>query len=205
MSEPLHERARWEPRKGRRMEPPKLDELDAQIIMLLQENGRQSNAEIARRLGAAEATVRKRLHRLLSNDVIHVEAWADPLKVGYQSYIMLQLRIAASALEKASARLAALPEVIWLAVCTGTCDIFAVALLRSSSHLYEFMTKRLASIPGVMGTETSTFVRIVKREFRYDVLVNRGAESKPFRPRARRTDRARRDAGPMRDGRAAGR
>jgi Lrp/AsnC family transcriptional regulator for asnA, asnC and gidA len=186
------------------MESAKLDELDAQIIMLLQENGRQSNAEIARRLGAAEATVRKRIHRLLRNDIIHIEAWADPLKVGYQSYIMLQLRIAASALEKASARLAALPEVIWLAVCTGTCDVFAVALLRSSAHMYEFLTKSLASIPGVMGTETSTFVRIVKREFRYDVLAGRGGEGKRFRPRARRADRTWR-ARPSRDGRAAGR
>ena len=44
---------------------PKLDELDRDIIRALQQDGRRSNVEIARDLGVAESTVRKRLERLL--------------------------------------------------------------------------------------------------------------------------------------------
>ena len=169
----------------------RLDELDAQIIKLLQHDGRRSNADIARSLGAAEATVRKRIHRLLKNNVIQVEAWADPLMIGYQTYVIMQFRVHAAAIERAAARLAALSEVIWLAVCTGTCDIFAVALFRSSAHMYEFTTRRLASVPGVIDTGTSTFLRIVKREFRYEVLAGRDTDGQPSRRRGRPVTRTR--------------
>ena len=47
-----------------------LDEIDRQIVAILQSNGRTANVDIARQLGIAEATVRKRLDRLLGQQVI---------------------------------------------------------------------------------------------------------------------------------------
>ena len=41
--------------------PPQLDALDLDIIRALQQDGRRSNVEIARDMGVAESTVRKRL------------------------------------------------------------------------------------------------------------------------------------------------
>ena len=43
---------------------------DQQLIALLQENARQSTAELARRLGVARSTVQSRLERLESSGVI---------------------------------------------------------------------------------------------------------------------------------------
>ena len=40
-----------------------MDELDTKIIAMLQEDGRASNAGIARRVGVSEGTVRRRLKR----------------------------------------------------------------------------------------------------------------------------------------------
>ena len=61
-----------------------MDAIDAQIIIQLQVDGRQPNTEIARTLGIGKATVRKRIGRLLRNDVMLIGAWTDPLKIGYQ-------------------------------------------------------------------------------------------------------------------------
>ncbi len=61
-----------------------LDTTDAQIMAQLRVDGRRPNTEIARRLRVGEATVRKRIERLLLNDVMLIGAWTDPLKIGYQ-------------------------------------------------------------------------------------------------------------------------
>jgi Lrp/AsnC family transcriptional regulator, regulator for asnA, asnC and gidA len=50
------------------------DELAAKIITILRPDGRRSNVEIARRLGVAEGTVRKRIDRLVREQIIQIGA-----------------------------------------------------------------------------------------------------------------------------------
>src|SRR2546427_1212242 len=45
------------------------DDLDRQIIGLLQKDGRRPNTEIAQQLGVTETTVRKRIGRLVSENL----------------------------------------------------------------------------------------------------------------------------------------
>src|SRR5438046_9615013 len=54
------------------------DELDRQIISLLQKDGRLPNTEIAHELGVTETTVRKRIGRLVSENLIKVVAVPSP-------------------------------------------------------------------------------------------------------------------------------
>lgn len=49
---------------------PELDNVDENIIALLQSNGRLSNRAVARELGLSEATIRKRLKRLIEGGAI---------------------------------------------------------------------------------------------------------------------------------------
>ena len=51
-----------------------MDELDLKIIGILQSDGRASNAKIARAVGVSEGTVRRRLRRLIKDDIVHVVA-----------------------------------------------------------------------------------------------------------------------------------
>jgi len=59
-----------------------LDSLDRQILKLLQQDGRMPYTEMARRLDVAEATVRKRVSRLLEEGVVHVVGIVDPQYLG---------------------------------------------------------------------------------------------------------------------------
>jgi Lrp/AsnC family transcriptional regulator, leucine-responsive regulatory protein len=47
-----------------------LDLVDQRIVELLQFDGRMSNAEIGRRVGVAETTVRRRIERLSRDGVV---------------------------------------------------------------------------------------------------------------------------------------
>ena len=60
-----------------------LDKTDVQMIALLKDNGRMANTELARHLGIAESTVRKRLKRLMDDGTIKVVAVGNiPMLLG---------------------------------------------------------------------------------------------------------------------------
>lgn len=148
----------------RRRITSEIDRLDTEIVRLLQRDGRQPNTEIARKLGVAEATVRKRINRLVRVDGMQVGAWVDPLKLGYQVYTMIDIQVNLAQIDRVAEQLRRLPEIYFLGICTGAYDILAAAVFRSNQHLDEFMTKRLARIRGVHRTSTSSIIRLVKRE-----------------------------------------
>jgi Lrp/AsnC family transcriptional regulator for asnA, asnC and gidA len=150
---------------------PLIDDLDSKIIESLQSDGRLPNTEIARRLGVAEATVRNRIERLLRDGVMQIGAWADPLKIGYQVYAIIELQVTLRDIEKVAERLAKLPEIFFLGTCLGNFDIFAAALFRSNEHLHAFLTKHLCRVPGLERASTTSLTRILKREYRYPMAV----------------------------------
>jgi len=51
-----------------------VDEIDRAIIRLLQRDGRSSNTEIGRALDLTEATIRKRIGRLVSDNLVNIVA-----------------------------------------------------------------------------------------------------------------------------------
>ncbi len=63
-----------------------LDALDRGILRILQEDGRISYSEMARRLGVPESTVRLRVRKLKGRGVIRkFAALINPFKAGYPS------------------------------------------------------------------------------------------------------------------------
>ena len=70
-----------------------MDELDRRIIHILQEDGRASNARIARDVGVSEGTVRRRLKRLIQEGVIRVAAFPDPEALGYTTEALIGIQV----------------------------------------------------------------------------------------------------------------
>ena len=60
-----------------------MDPIGAEIIKILQDDGRASNAGIARKLMVSEGTVRRRLKQLVEDEFIQIIALPDPRKMGY--------------------------------------------------------------------------------------------------------------------------
>jgi Lrp/AsnC family transcriptional regulator for asnA, asnC and gidA len=140
-----------------------LDEVDHRIVALLQRDGRMSNVDIARELGLAEGTVRKRLERLLASGAIQITAIADPAKLGYKTRIFIGIEADLTQLEAIAERLAAIPEIHSVNIVTGTYDVVVEVILPSSDQLLSFLLDRVATIPGVKRTETCHVLKTVKR------------------------------------------
>ena len=138
-----------------------MDELDTKIIEILQRDGRASNAGIARKVGVSEGSVRRRLKRLVQDEYIQVVAIPDPAKMGYQSQALVGIQVEPDKIEQVAGDLSTLVEISWLAVTTGSFDIFAWATLPSAEALGIFLRTKVGIVPGVRRTET--FVNLDKK------------------------------------------
>ncbi|MDP3047607.1 MAG: cyclic nucleotide-binding domain-containing protein [Chloroflexota bacterium] len=139
-----------------------LDDVDLRLICLLQGDGRRSNVEMAQELNLAEATVRRRLDRLLSEGALRIAAVVDPGKTGLTTAAVIMVQVDLARVDETARQIAALPEVQTLNITTGRWDIIAQAVFPSDQHLLSFLRDRVASIAGVRRTETSHVLRQVK-------------------------------------------
>ena len=135
-----------------------MDELDRGIIAILQSNGRASNAWIARRIGVSEGTVRRRLKKLMTDGVIDIVAVVDAEHMGYDTEALVGVQVDPDKVMEVAANLGELPESNWVAITTGTYDVFMWVTLQSADELGTFLREKLGVVPGVRRTET--FVRL---------------------------------------------
>ena len=146
-----------------------MDDLDRRIINILEENGRASNAKIARAVGVSEGTVRRRLNRLISDAIIQVVALPDPKALGFESEALIGAQVDPDKMDEVADSLAALPATRWVAVTTGSFDMFAWVVLPNPEKLGQFLREKVGRIPGVRRTET--FVNLSVRKRQYGVPV----------------------------------
>ncbi|MBI4337132.1 MAG: Lrp/AsnC family transcriptional regulator [Chloroflexi bacterium] len=142
-----------------------MDELDRKIIGILQENGRASNARIAREVGVSEGTVRRRLKRLVQDGIIKVIAMPDPARLGYATEAIVGVQVDPDKIDTVANALSSLKECQWVSVTTGAFDVFAWAILPSPEHLGNFLKNTVGTIPGVRRTETFVNLSVRKRGY----------------------------------------
>ena len=140
-----------------------MDELDHKIIALLQMDGRASNAKIAREVGVSEGTVRRRLRRLTKDDVVHIVAVPNLEKLGYATTALVGLQTGPGMSDTVAESLASLPESHYVAVTTGSYDVFVWAGLESAESLGNFLRTKVGVIEGVQSTETFVNLSLKKR------------------------------------------
>ena len=142
-----------------------MDELDRKIIGLLQLDGRASNAKIAREVGVSEGTVRRRLRRLIQDDVVKVVAVPNLEKMGYGTTALIGLQTRPGKSDEVAEALARLEEVHYAAITTGAYDIFVWAGLESAESLGTFLRTKVGVIDAVNRTETFVNLSIKKRTY----------------------------------------
>jgi Lrp/AsnC family transcriptional regulator for asnA, asnC and gidA len=147
----------------------RLSSLDRRLIAALQRDARRPNTAIARELRVAESTVRRRIDWLTGEGYIQISALTDPLKIGFPVWVVVEVQVDLPEIENVTEALAALPEVFFIGVTTGAFDIFFTAVFRTNDDLYHFISRKLARIPGIRHTATSSILRLAKRTFAYGV------------------------------------
>src|ERR1700759_2576567 len=102
--------------------PSRLDELDAAIVTLLQEDGRRPYGEIGEAVGLSEAATRQRVNRLRESGLMRIVAVTDPVALGRGVVATIGMRVSGDNRE-AAARLARIAEIEYVVVTAGSFDV----------------------------------------------------------------------------------
>ncbi|MGK7888404.1 MAG: Lrp/AsnC family transcriptional regulator [Leptolyngbyaceae cyanobacterium] len=143
-----------------------LDAVDQQIITLLHGDGRMAFTEIAKRVGIPEATARYRVQRLLQSDMITIQAWPNPDKLGIPHMIVVWVAVASDYINSVADTLAQMPEVRFVATTAGRYNVIADVNYGLHNELIQFFAK-LNQIQGVQNYESEMVLRLIKSEYTY--------------------------------------
>lgn len=144
-----------------------LDEIDRLIVRELQDDARQSNVALAKKVGLTEGAVRRRVDRLLKTGTFRIVAVGDPNVLGLQTHAIFALRCNLVDLDGTASRLAAMRELSYVYETTGRYDMMAVGFFASNEKVREFITAKLAHEEGITACDTFMVMRTVKRSFRW--------------------------------------
>ena len=133
-----------------------LDAVDCQMIQLLQKDGRISNTEIAKRIGISEATVRTRLNRLIEEEFIQIVADI----VGN-----IRIHVEIKKMDKIIKELKKLKPLWFIVQTTGGTGIDTEFVAKSLDELNELIFENINKIDGIIKTETSLFLKYIKRQY----------------------------------------
>jgi DNA-binding Lrp family transcriptional regulator len=156
-----------------------LPELDRAIIRALQADGRRPYASMARELGVAEKTIRRRVGDLRERGVIEITTVADPVLLGYGASALLGINVDGTRTpSQVAERLATLDAADHVVVTTGQFDVFAEILCRDDAHLLETVETSVLSTPGVGRCETFPYLRLHYQEPVWDSAQGKAADQR---------------------------
>ena len=158
--EPKNPQAAYRPAPARA-----LDATDRALVAALLEDGRLSNAELARRVGLPESTCAGRVRALRESKVIRgIHADVDLAAVGRPMEAIVALRFAGhtrASMDSFRERIAAVPGVIAAYHVAGVDDFLVHVTAPTSDDLRDLVLDHLTSVEGIAHAQTNlVFERI---------------------------------------------
>jgi Lrp/AsnC family transcriptional regulator, leucine-responsive regulatory protein len=149
-----------------------IDETDAAILDLLQENARISQADIARVVGLAPSAVLERIRKLESRGVIRgYAALVDPHALDQSMLAFIAVRTEQAPGDNSVAKaLAKCSEVLELHHVAGDDCYLLKIRARDAEHIGQLLRHRFGRIPGVKSTRTTIVLETVKETPRLPVV-----------------------------------
>jgi Lrp/AsnC family transcriptional regulator, regulator for asnA, asnC and gidA len=143
-----------------------IDDTDAKIIQLLEQNGRMPNTEIASRLKLSETAIRKRMKRLLDDEIIQIIAIANHQKLGYELEGNIKIKTDIKKGRKVKGELKKLDRLWYIAHLTGSSDFDAEFNAKSQDDLRNLI-ETINQIDGVLETDISIRLELVKNRYEW--------------------------------------
>ncbi|GGF31877.1 AsnC family transcriptional regulator [Williamsia phyllosphaerae] len=143
-----------------------LDHVSKQIIEALQTDGRRSYASVGKSVGLSEAAVRNRVQKLSDSGVLQIVAVTDPLQVGFARQAMIGIRCTGDSVVLAD-KLAEIDEIDYVVLTAGSFDIMIEVVCEDDDGLLELLNQKVRTQPGVTGTETLVYLKLVKQQYNW--------------------------------------
>src|SRR5450755_2211309 len=141
-----------------------LDDVNKAIVEQLQQDGRRTYGSIATAVGLSEAAVRQRVQRMRDAGIMQIVAVTDPLQVGFRSQAMVGIR-ADGDTRVVAERLAAVDDIDYVVLCTGSFYILEKPTTEDEDTLLELLNGVICCFPGARATETFMYLKLTKQTY----------------------------------------
>ena len=148
-----------------------LDRVDRQVLAILQENARTSNAEIARRVGVAPSAIFARVRRLEGAGYVggyEARLAAGRLGLGLVAFVAVRSDDQPGGIETAKL-LAEIPEVQEVHHVAGEDCYLLKVRAADNTALARLLRERFAAIPSVRSTRTTIVLETIKETARLPI------------------------------------
>ena len=148
-----------------------IDEIDALILDKLQENARETQAEIARAVGLAPSAVLERIRKLEARRIIRgYSADVDPVVLDRAMLAFVAVRSVEGPSDDSVARqLSVLPEVLEVHHVAGDDCYLIKVRTKDAEALGVLLRTTIGHIPGVRSTRTTIVLETVKETSRLPI------------------------------------
>ena len=150
------------------MSQVKLDEIDLRILRDLQENGKITNVELARRVGISAPPCLRRVRALEEAGFItgyHAEV--EPAKLGYNVTVFAQVGLDSQSESELSAfeeLVRSWPEVRDCHMLAGEADFILRIVAQDWETYQKFVTEKLTPAPNVANVKSALTLTASKQE-----------------------------------------
>jgi Lrp/AsnC family transcriptional regulator, regulator for asnA, asnC and gidA len=139
-----------------------LDDLDYRLLGQLRASPRSPYTSLAASTGCSKATARRRIERLIEDQVLQVIAVADPIRLGYSIRANIGLAVRPGMIDQAASALAASPDTHHVVITTGSFDLLFTTFLKTQEDLSRFVREYLGTVPGVVSHEVMVLMKVTK-------------------------------------------
>lgn len=138
-----------------------VDDIDAEIIKLLNFNGRTPNTEIAKKLNLSETAIRKRIKKLLDDEVIQIIAVVNQEKLGYILGGNIKIKTDIKKTDVVINSLKNYDGIWYIAQLTGAYDFDLEFRVKSKEELRELVQK-INFTDGILETAVSFRLKLIR-------------------------------------------
>lgn len=144
-----------------------MDRLDKRILKELLADGRQSNVQLAEKVGLSPSPCWQRVRRMEADGVIKgYAAQLDQAALGQAETVLIEIsldRHQGYQLETVCEQIAAFPEVLEVHITSGEFDCFIKVACDGTSGYEAFLKHKLYNVSGIRDSRSSFSLRCFKQ------------------------------------------
>jgi len=141
----------------------KINDSDIRIIQELRCDATQSSDQLAKKLGMASSTIRRKVAALIRSGAIRSIVVPHPDVIGYGGWAFLGISVTLELVDTVTDELARFDVIYTIASSFGRFDIIALVQCASANELQSFIRDELSKVLGIKAIET--FVLMQPRKY----------------------------------------
>lgn len=131
----------------------KLDKTDIEIVRSLWD-GRTPYSTIAEKVGLTTNTVRKRVNKMLEENVLQIISLINPTAIEGHLSAFIGFKLIPQNVHKALDQVSSMKGVVGAAKVSGRFDIMAVVMFNDEHSYNRFIEEELPKVEGLLSSET---------------------------------------------------